>query len=170
MRGRDYVPEREALAVEIELTHGEVRKGKLWVPIGKPLADALNGTQTFVEFTPFGEERTALLAKAQIVVVRPIEIPKLVPLHERRGAAGGDDPHHILDVASGAPWATVRESYIKLAKAYHPDRYSGMDLPSEVVEYLGAKARRINVAYALLEDSLKRVAGSRTAEASCTAN
>jgi hypothetical protein len=165
MRGRDYVPEKEALAVEIELTGGHTRKGKLWVPVGKSLADMLNGTQAFIEFTSFGEERTSLLAKAQIVVARPIDIPKFAPLHERRGAAGGDDPYQILGVAPGAPWGTVRESYINLAKAYHPDRYSAVDLPTEVVEYLGAKARRINAAYALLEDALKQTAGAPGAQA-----
>jgi hypothetical protein len=170
MRGRDYVPEKEALAVEIELSGGDTRKGKLWVPVGKSLADVLNGTQAFVEFTSFGEERTGHLAKAQIVVARSIDIPKFVPLHERRGAAGGDDPHQILGVAPGAPWGAVRESYINLAKVYHPDRYSGIDLPKEVVEYLGAKARRINAAYALLEEALKKAAGAPGAEASCAAS
>ena len=156
MRGRDYVPDKEALAAEIELADGKIRKGKLWVPVGKSLADVLNGPQPFVEFTVFGDEGTSHFAKANIVAAKAVEIPKSVPLQERRGVAGGDDPYQILGVAPGTPWFGVREAYIKLAKTYHPDRYSGIDLPKEVREYLGAKASRINVAFGLLEEALKQ--------------
>ena len=73
-----------------------------------------------------------------------------------------DDPHHILGVASGAAWQIVREAYLQLAKAYQPDRFAGLTLPSEVTEYLGVKVRRINAAYALLEGSLRySVVGAR---------
>jgi hypothetical protein len=158
MRGRDYVPVKEALAAEIELADGRIRKGKLWVAAGKSLTETLNGGQPFVEFTAFGDEMPTLLAKAHVLAARAIEIPKFVALHERRGAAGGDDPYHILGVEPGASWAAVREAYINLAKTYHPDRFSGVELPKEVVEYLGAKARRINVAFALIEEALKQAA------------
>ena len=89
-----------------------------------------------------------------------------MPLYERRGASGADDPHQILAVAPGAPWLAVREAYLRLAKAYHPDRFSGMELPKEVLEYLDAKARRINVAYELLEDTFKRSMNAAPEEAS----
>jgi hypothetical protein len=158
MLGRDYVPEREALAAEIELTDGKIRKGKLSVVAGKSLAETLNGAQAFIEFTAFGDGLASYVAKAHIVAARPIDIPKSVPLQERRGAAGGDDPYQILGVAPGAPWFNVREAYIKMAKTYHPDRFAGVDLPKEVAEYLGAKARRINVAFAILEEAFKRSA------------
>lgn len=164
MRGHDYVPDKEAMAVEIQLINGDLRKGKLWVPAGKSLADVLNGTQAFIEFTPFDETWPRHVAKAQIAFARLVEIPKFVPLHERRGVAGGDDPHEILAVAVGAPWCSVRESYLRLAKIYHPDKFSGVELPKEVVEYIGAKARRINAAYALLEDSFKLTAREPAAE------
>jgi hypothetical protein len=153
---RDYLPEKEALAAEIELTDGRIRKGKLWVPVGKSLADALNGPQPFVEFTAYGDQGTGHFAKASIVAAKAIDIPKSVPLHERRGVAGGDDPYQILGVAPGTPWFGIRDAYINLAKAYHPDRYSGVDLPKEVREYLVAKASRINVAFGLLEEALKQ--------------
>jgi DnaJ-domain-containing protein 1 len=158
MLGRDYQPEKEALAAEIELADGRIRKGKLWVAAGKSLADTLNGGQPFVEFTPLGDERASHLAKAHIVAVKAIDIPKFVALHERRGVAGCDDPYQILGVSAGTPWGAVREAYLNLAKTYHPDRYSGVDLPKEVAEYLGAKARRINVAFALVEEAFKQAA------------
>jgi hypothetical protein len=158
--GGDYVPERKAVSVEVALTSGTSMGGRLWIPAAKSLADALNGSQAFVEFSPYGDERTSFLAKAQIASVVANDIPKTVLLHERRGVKDADDPYHILAIAPGAPWYAVREAYLKLAKAYHPDRFAGVDLPTEVTEYLGVKARRINAAYALLERQLKRIAAA----------
>jgi DnaJ domain len=158
MLSRDYVPEKEAVAVEVSLADGTVLKGRLWVPASKKLSDTLNAPQTFFEFTPYGEERPYFLAKGHVTTMRVIEVPKAVPPYERRGGAGADDPHQILAVPPGAPWSSVREAYLGLAKTYHPDRFASMDLPTEVLEYLGAKTRRINTAYALLEDAFKRAA------------
>jgi hypothetical protein len=151
MRDREYTPNKDALVVEIQLSDGGLQKGKLWVPVGKTVVDVLNSEQPFVQFDVLGDDCTTYLAKAHIVSVRAIDIPKFVPMHERRGAAGGDDPYQILGVSPATPLPSVREAYIRLVKAYHPDRFSGVDLPNEVTEYLGAKVRRINAAFALLE-------------------
>ncbi len=61
------------------------------------------------------------------------------------------DPHIVLAVDPDAPWEVVRASYVKLSKIYHPDRFTGLELPMEVREYLAVMARRINAAYAALE-------------------
>lgn len=158
--GSDYVPERKPVAVEIGLLNGSMLKGKVWVSTGKSLAESLNAAQGFIEFTQYGDQRTHHLAKAHILTLTMIEIPKSGPLYERRGSVDADDPHHILGIAPGVPWQAVREAYLQLAKAYHPDRFAGVSLPSEVTEYLGARARRINVAYAVLEDTLKHSAST----------
>jgi hypothetical protein len=154
--GNDYVPDKKALPVEISLVNGTLLKGKVWAPAVKSVADILNGPQSFLEFTPYTDERAHYLAKAHIATLVVVEIPKAVPLYERRGVLDADDPHHILGLAPGAAWHEVREAYLQLAKAYHPDRFAAASLPGEVTEYLGIKARRINAAYAALEDSLKR--------------
>jgi hypothetical protein len=163
----DHTPEKKPAPVEVSLVNGSLLKGKLWVLAGKSLIDALNGASTFVEFTPYGEERVHYLSKAQILTLVAIDIPRPGLLFDRRGAIDADDPHEILGVAPGAAWHTVREAYLQLAKAYHPDRFAGLTLPSEVTEYMEVKVRRINAAYALLEGSLRNsVAGARN---SCAA-
>jgi hypothetical protein len=154
MRG-DHTPERKPLPVEVSLLNGGTMKGKVWVFAGKSLIDALNGASTFVEFTPYGEERVHCLSKAQILTLVAIDIPRPGLLFDRRGVIDADDPHEILGVAPGAAWHKVREAYLQLAKAYHPDRFAGLTLPSEVTEYLEVKVRRINTAYALLEGSMR---------------
>jgi len=162
----DHTPEWKPVPVEVSLVQGGTLKGKVWVLVGKSLIDALNGASTFVEFTPYGEERVHCLSKAQILSLAAIDIPRPGLLFDRRGAIDADDPHYILGVAPGSAWHTVREAYLQLAKAYHPDRFAGLTLPSEVTEYLGVKVRRINSAYALLEGSLRNsVVGARNGSA-----
>ena len=48
----------ERVPVEIALADGTTTKGKLLVPTGKTVADALNGTGGFIEFEPYGGEKT----------------------------------------------------------------------------------------------------------------
>lgn len=167
--GNDYVPDKKPLPVEISLVNGTSLRGKVWVSAVKSIGDILNGAQGFLEFTPYADERAHYLAKAHIASLVVVEIPKAAPLYERRGMLDADDPHHILGVAPGAAWHEVREAYLQLAKAYHPDRFAGVSLPGEVTEYLGVRARRINAAYAALEDSLKQAVEPTYPRTNCSA-
>jgi DnaJ domain len=146
----DNVPEATAVPVEITLADGGIAKGKLLAPLGKTVADALNGNGGFVEFEPYGGERS-YLAKAQLTSVKLIGLPKAPNLNVRLRDADGFDPYAVLCVADGAGRDEVRHAYFGLAKAYHPDRYATAELPEEVRDYLSAMARRINAAYAALD-------------------
>ena len=152
----EYAPERKPAAVEIRLADGSVVKGKLWAAANKSLAETLNAASHFLEFTPYGAERPQYLSRAHILTLTAIDIPRTAPLYERRAPGDADDPHDILGIEPGSAWSCVRDAYITLAKAYHPDRFAGVALPNEVSEYLGVRARRINAAYAVLEDSMRQ--------------
>jgi hypothetical protein len=145
----------DGVPVEITLADGEAIKGKLMVPPGKTVADALNGTGAFIEVEPYGGERM-FLAKAHLATVRPVGVPRGVNLQARLADADGFDPHRILGLAVGATREEVRAAYFALAKAYHPDRYTTVELPQEVRDYLASMARRINAAHAALEVPEKR--------------
>lgn len=153
----DNVPEPSAVPVEIVLPDGSASRGKLLVPAGKAFADALNGPGGFIEFEPYGGER-CFLAKAHLASVKPVAVPKAFNLGARLGDPGGFDPHAVLGLAAGATRDEVRQAYVRLAKAYHPDRYATAELPEEVRDYLAAMARRINAAHAALEAPQKRQA------------
>jgi hypothetical protein len=146
----DNVPEPTAVPVEFGLIDGTVLKGKLLVPVGKVLADLLNSAGGFVEFEPYGGERS-FLAKTQLASVKAIGIPRGPSLAARAREADAFDPHAILGIAANASREDVRQAYYRLAKAYHPDRFAHTDLPPEVVDYLAAMARRVNAAYAALD-------------------
>ena len=146
----DNVPETNAVPVEVTFADGTAAKGKLLVPLGKTVADALNGATMFVEFEPYGGERS-FVAKAQLASVRLVGVPKVPNLEARLIDVDDFDPHRILGLAPGADRQEVRSAYFALAKTYHPDRYATAELPAEVRDYLAAMARRINAAHAALD-------------------
>ena len=153
----DNVPESSAVPVEIALTDGTVTKGKLFVAVTKTVADALNGSGAFVEFEPYGGERM-FLAKSQLASVKLVGMPKAPSLNARQRDADGLDPFAALGIAPGADKESIRRAYVGLAKLYHPDRYTTVELPAEVRAYLADMARRVNAAYAALDVPERRQA------------
>lgn len=159
----DNVPEPSAVPVELTFVDGEGEKGKLLVPSGKVTPEVLNGPAQFVEFEPYGGERR-YIAKSQIAAVRLVGVPRAQTLG-KRSAQDGFNPHDILGVSPESTWDEVRQAYVRLSKAYHPDRYSTAILPDDVKDYLETMSRRINAAYAALEAPQKitrRAAGERS--------
>ncbi|MFM1814190.1 MAG: chaperone protein DnaJ [Pseudomonadota bacterium] len=148
----DNNPTTTALPVTIAFADGAQEKGRLYVPIGRALQDCLNAPSLFLEFEPYGGERS-FIAKAQIVSLKPIGVPKAPDLHARTPRSDEFDPHAALGVAPGCDWSEIRAAYVKRAKAYHPDRYSNAELPDEVRDYLYAVARRVNLAFEILEEA-----------------
>jgi hypothetical protein len=153
----DNVPETSAVPVEVAFADGAGAKGKLLVPMGRSVADALNGAGGFIEFEPYGGEKS-FIAKAQLVSVRLVGVPRAPNLEARLMDLDGFDPHRILGVPAEASREEMRAAYFALAKAYHPDRYATAELPVEVRDYLAAMARRINAAHAALEVPQKKQA------------
>jgi hypothetical protein len=153
----DNLPEPSAVPVEVALLDGTTARGKLLVPAGKTIAEALNGAGGFIEFEPYGGERS-FLAKAQLTSIKPVRVPKAPNLGARLSDPDGFDPHAVLGLTAGASRDEARQAYFRLAKAYHPDRYTTAELPEEVRAYLAAMARRVNAAHAALEAPQKRQA------------
>jgi DnaJ domain len=146
----DSQPEQSAVAIEASLEDGRILKGKVVIPMHKSIFDVLNGTNAFLDFEPFEGERQ-LIAKASVRTVKMLSVGRGPSLQTRLRDMDNFDPHAILGVARTATWEDVKTAFHRLAKIYHPDRYSNAELPSEVAEYLAAMARRINAAYAALE-------------------
>jgi hypothetical protein len=153
----DNVPDLTAMPVEAVFVDGTIVRGKLMVPTTKSIADLLNGSGAFLEFEPYGGERN-YIAKAQIASIRMLGVPKLPNLTARLKDYDGFDPFAVLGIKPGATREDIRQAYFALAKSYHPDRYANAELPSEVIEYLFAMARRINAAHAALNVEQKKQA------------
>jgi hypothetical protein len=140
-----------AIAVEISFDDARVIKGKCLVPFQKTLTDVLNNQNPFVEFEPYGGERQFVL-KTSLKAVKPIGAARAISLQTKLRDADQFDPHAILGVTGTASWDAIKAAYHARAKVYHPDRYSTAELPLEVRDYLAAMARRVNAAFAALEE------------------
>jgi DnaJ domain len=158
----DNAPDLTAMPVEAVFVDGTIVRGKLLVPTTKSIADLLNGPGAFLEFEPYGGERS-YIAKAQIASIKMLGVPKLPNLNARLKDLDGFDPFAVLGVKPGATREDIRQAYFALAKSYHPDRYANAELPSEVIEYLFAMARRINAAHAALSTEQKKQAAKAEA-------
>jgi DnaJ domain len=139
------------IAVEVTFDDARVVKGKCFVPLQKTLPDALNGAAPFIEFEPYGGERQYVL-KTSLRTVKPIGAARTVSLQSRLRDIEHFDPHAILGISGSASWDEIKAAYHARAKAYHPDRYSTAELPLEVRDYLASMARRVNAAFAALEE------------------
>lgn len=147
---RRYEPEAVQTAVPVTLkrTTGEVERGRIILPFQMTLDDVLNGSTAFIEFHPYGSDKS-FISKAEIASIDASNVPKPsdvnIRLHNTNESV---DPYDVLGVPRGAAMAQVKKAYHKLAKLYHPDRYANAELPEEVSVYLAGMARRVNAAYA----------------------
>lgn len=153
----ENTPDLTAMPVEAVFADGTTARGKLLVPATKTMSEVLNGPGGFIEFEPYGEERT-YISKAQLASIKLLGVPKLPNLNARLRDLDGFDPFAVLGIAPGAAKDEIRQAYVALAKNYHPDRYATAELPTEVIEYLFAMARRINAAHAALNVEQKKQA------------
>jgi DnaJ domain len=139
-----------AVPAEVTLSDGQVQTGHLIINSARAVVDVLNGETLFIEFEPFGSARR-FISKHAVLAVRIIEAGAASSLEQRRPINGEFDPYGALGVARNAEWDDIRQAYLRLAKAYHADRYASIELPAEVREYLQQMSRRVNAAYTLLE-------------------
>lgn len=146
----DNQVEQTGVSIEASLEDGSVVKGKVAIPQHKSVYDVLNGQAAFLEFEPFEGERR-FIAKSSVRAVKLLAIGRGPNLQARLRDADAFDPHAILGVTRAASWEDVKSAYHRLAKLYHPDRYTAAELPPEVRDYLAGMTRRVNAAYAALE-------------------
>lgn len=139
-----------SVPAEVTLDDAQTMRGKFFAPQGRGIYDLLNGANAFLEFEPYGGDR-CLLAKRSIKSVRLVNVPVASQLSRRTNDLDTFDPYAILGIKSGASFDEVKVAYYRLAKVYHPDRYSAAELPAEVRDYLAAMVRRINAAFAAIE-------------------
>jgi hypothetical protein len=146
--------------VEIGLGDGLILSGKLIVPPGRTLPELLNSAAGFVEFEPL-EGGRMYLAKTALHSVTPSNVPAAPDLWAGPTEGSGFDPFKVLGVDADTTREHAREAYLRLAKAYHPDKYAGTDLPREVRDYLSIMVRRINAAHDAVQARLLKKAAKQ---------
>ena len=134
--------------VTVRLAEGEVEE--------------LNAAGGFAEFESL-DRRRAFVAKQTIRSASPGALSKVEVLSSRIREGVTFDPHVVLGVPKSADREAIRRAYHALAKAYHPDRLLGIDLPPEIIDYATAMAKRINAAYSALTGGQASVVNKPTA-------
>lgn len=146
----DNAAQQMTVPAELTLDDGETIKGRFVIAAARNIYDVLNGDAHFLDFETYEGER-ALIARTTIKAVRIVPVAAASQLKGRMRETETFDPYQVLGILNDATFEEVRAAYLKLSKIYHPDRFSGVDLPAEVRDYLAAMVRRINAAYGALE-------------------
>lgn len=139
-------------AVCIVLATGEERYGHLTLSSHQTIDDLFNGPGAFLSLD-IGEGSTVLLNKAQIQSAEVLRVPERNQLERRLSQIGNFNAHESLNLEPGATGAAIKTAYHAMARRYHPDRFSGKDVPPEILTYANAMLQRINLAYKLLSPS-----------------
>ncbi len=134
--------------VELLMRDGRRMLGKLVVSYGSQLIKQLNGSSRFIEFED--SDGTPKFVSKDSVVELIEQKAKKPPKLEPSKAMESDNPYVVLGVAANAGHHTVRSAYVRLAKQYHPDQFSGVRLPPEVASYMTRMFERISTAYQTL--------------------
>lgn len=148
--------QKTAVPVEISTNDGGTFKGKFYIASTRQIFDVLNGPDVFLEFEDYGGTRR-LIAKATLTEIKLVNAPAPVNLERSLREVDDFNPYVVLGVERSMPWDKIRERYLKLAKIYHPDSYSGAKLPTEVEDYMSGMARRVNAAFEALDKPRKVV-------------
>ena len=139
------------IPVTIVLASGAVKQGKLIISMTSDLPRTLNGDSKFFEFEDLAGTR-CYFAKNAIAEVTPTDIPKVKKLETGTDSDEDFNPFRVLKIAPASDAAAIQEAYYKRAKMYHPDRFSGAQLPDEMARYADNMARLINAAFQVLNN------------------
>ncbi len=137
------------VAVLVVLADGTTIVGNLPKPRSKTLNEYLNYPNIFFEIER-KDGSFVQISKSSVRSVEATDNPRVDQLAQETKKWESLEPYAVLGVQKSASKDELREAYLKLQRLYHPDRYIGTDLPTEVAEYIGGMARRINIAYSML--------------------
>lgn len=138
--------------VTLYLAGGSKQVASIRLPLSGKLNEAMNNADHFLDVIA-GDGQQQFVAKHAIQKAEIIDPPTARLNQQRRDSDNKYfDPHAILGVTNAASREEMRQAYISLVKAYHPDRFANMDLPAEMKDYAAAMQARINMAYDQLKD------------------
>ena len=143
------------IAVALKLASGETVKGELVTSMSGKLTDTINKPDPFIELQrPDGT--TVLIAKSAIAQIERIEAPKVDQLNRKTSNQGIVDPYAVLGLSKSANKLEVQTAYHALARKYHPDHFSGREMPPEVLQYVSGMFQRITMAYNELKEAVEK--------------
>lgn len=164
---RNRVDNRTALSIAVELSFqdGTTLAGKAALPPTRGIHQLLDGNEPFLFIEVFGGE-CQFVPKSSIRGVKLIPQVRTATLNLVPPDATHFDPFQILGVAKTATAAEIRAAYLAKAKLYHPDRFSGVEMPEEVRLYMESMVRHVYAAFRALKSHAETKAADGMAQAS----
>ena len=147
----------KSVPVSVTLTDQSVHIGNMIIAMTSDLPRTLNGDTNFLEFEDMSGTRS-FFAKHSLSQVTPTDIPKVKKLDSGTDSDEDFNPFRILKISPQSDPAAIQAAYYTRAKLYHPDRFSGCDMPDEMARYADNMSRLVNAAFQVLSNQSKPVA------------
>ncbi len=128
----------------VRLSDGRQLDGKFIIAETSNLLMTLNGDGKFAVFVNH-KGNTKLIAKSSIVEANEKQIKKIKPLACSND--NGFDPYKILGVSTETTFDIIEAQYKKLARRYHPGRYTHKEMPTEIAEYALSISQQVEQAF-----------------------
>jgi DnaJ-domain-containing protein 1 len=142
---------KKKLLVTILRSGGEQLVGNLLLPVMADLVRTMNNEIRYLEFEDL-RGNISLLLKSSIIELRT------ETLKQKPNLKGNKDPNAepfgVLGLKPDAQWGDVRKSYVRMTKLYHPDQYSTVTLPDEVLQYMSDMFSQSNTAYNIIKSTM----------------
>jgi curved DNA-binding protein CbpA len=84
-----------------------------------------------------------------------MDVAFLMEVEQRSAELDGLDYFEVLRLEKGASPAEIKAAYYRESRVFHPDRYAAVESP-ELRDRIGRIYRRVNEAYTVLRDDVKR--------------
>lgn len=143
--------------VSVRMLDGATLRGGLLQTQGTTSLEGILSKDTpFLEFVSKDGQRK-FISKHQIAYVEPVE-PLRKPVLVNPKDSRYTDAFSMLGVQKNCSFDEAKNAFHRLAKQYHPDNYSGLDLPEEVRRYVNDMFRQINTAFTEVRAEIQAMA------------
>ena len=142
--------------VSIRMLDGATLRGTLSKGHNSGLEAILSKETPFLEFISKDGQRK-FLSKHQIAYVEPVEPlrkPTLAPKNDPRFV----DAFTFMGLQRNCSLEEAKSAFHRMAKMYHPDTFSGYDLPEEVQRYVASMFKQVNTAFTEVKSELQLAA------------
>jgi hypothetical protein len=140
-----------AVSASVRMNDGAILIGTINCGASGRLENLLSGDSSFIEFvSKDGQQR--FVARHQVASIEPLGVisePRLPDLTEQA------NPFDLLGVRHGDSVEIALAMFQLKLHAYHPERWSGDDIPFEFARYAAEKTRQLNMAFTEVRAALQ---------------
>jgi hypothetical protein len=140
-----------AVPASVRMNDGAILIGTINCGASGRLENLLSGDCSFIEFvSKDGQQR--FVARHQVASIEPLAVISEPFLPDPTEEA---DPFELIGVKHGDSVETALAAFQRKLYVYHPERWSGDDIPFEFTRYASEKTRQLNMAFTEVRAALQ---------------